>query len=74
MKPFNFFWASFLGMLPQIFLICSIGNGVEKMIDQNLEAPSFLELIFYPDIYIPIIIFIFLFIVTIILKKKFYKK
>ena len=73
-KSFNFFWASFIGMLPQIFLICSIGNGLEKMINQNLEAPSLLELIFYPDIYIPLIIFVFMVLVTIFLRKIFYKK
>ena len=73
-KPFNFFWASFIGMLPQIFLICSIGNGLEKMINQNLEAPSLLELIFYPDIYIPLIIFAFLVLASIFIRKIFYKK
>ena len=73
-KPSNFFWASFIGMLPQIFLICSIGNGLEKMINQNLEAPSLLELIFYPDIYIPLIIFAFLVLASIFIRKIFYKK
>ena len=73
-KPFNFFWASLIGMLPQIFLICSIGNGLEKMINQNLEAPSLLELIFYPDIYIPLIIFAFLVLASIFIRKIFYKK
>ena len=73
-KQFNFFWASFIGLLPQIFLICSIGNGLEKMINQNLEAPSLLELIFYPDIYIPLIIFLFLVLASIFMRKIFYKK
>jgi uncharacterized membrane protein YdjX (TVP38/TMEM64 family) len=73
-KSSNFFWASFIGMMPQIFLICSIGSGLEKIINQNLDAPSLLELIFYPDIYIPLIIFAFLVVVTISLRKIFYKK
>jgi uncharacterized membrane protein YdjX (TVP38/TMEM64 family) len=73
-KSSNFFWASFIGMMPQIFLICSIGSGLEKIINQNLEAPSLLELIFYPDIYIPLIIFAFLVVATISLRKIFYKK
>ena len=73
-KSYNFFWASFIGMMPQIFLICSIGSGLEKIINQNLEAPSLLELIFYPDIYIPLIIFAFLVVATISLRKIFYKK
>jgi uncharacterized membrane protein YdjX (TVP38/TMEM64 family) len=73
-KSSNFFWASFIGMMPQIFLICSIGSGLEKIINENLEAPSLLELIFYPDIYIPLIIFAFLVVATIFLRKIFYKK
>jgi len=72
-KTSNFFWATFLGILPQIFLICSIGSGLEKMIDQNLEAPSLIELISSKDIYIPFIIFVSLIILTIFLRKLFYK-
>ena len=73
-KVFNFFWATFIGIFPQIFLICSIGSGLEKIIDQNLEAPSFNEMIFSKDIYIPLVIFILLVIITIFLRKLFYKK
>ena len=73
-KVFNFFWATFIGILPQIFLVCSIGSGLEKLIDQNLEAPSLIEMVLSKDIYIPLIIFIFLVIITIFLRKLFYKK
>jgi len=72
-KAFNFFFATMIGILPQIFLICSIGNGLEKIIDENLEAPSIIDLITSPDIYIPLIVFICLVIITIILRKLFYK-
>ena len=41
----NFFFATFIGIIPQIFLAVSIGSGIEKLIDKNLEAPGFLELI-----------------------------
>ena len=70
----NFFWATFIGIAPQLFLICSIGSGLEKIIENNLQAPSILQIIKSPDIYLPLIIFAFLVIVTIILRKKFYKK
>ena len=73
-KLSNFFWATFIGILPQIFLICSIGSGLEKIIDQNLEAPSLMDLIYSQDIYIPLTIFIILIIGTIFLRKLFYKK
>ena len=52
----------------------SIGSGLEKVIDQNLEAPSIKDLITSPDIYIPIFAFIALLIITIFIRKLFYKK
>ena len=73
-KVFNFFWATIIGILPQVFLICSIGHGLEKIIDQNLVAPSIIDLISSRDIYIPLIFFSALVIVTIFLRNLFYKK
>ena len=72
-KVNNFFWASFLGMLPQIFILSSIGSGLEKIIDQNLEAPGIMDVITTPGIYIPILIFVGLIIFTISMRKIFYK-
>ena len=40
----NFFFATFIGIIPQIFLAVSIGSGIEKLIDKNLEAPGFIYL------------------------------
>ena len=71
-KIYNFFWATFLGLFPQLFLVVSLGNGLEKIIDQNLEFPSIIELIFLPEIYQPIVAFIFLIILTFFLKRIFY--
>jgi uncharacterized membrane protein YdjX (TVP38/TMEM64 family) len=73
-KLANFFWATFLGIMPQLFLICSIGSGLEKIIDQNFEAPSMISLITSKDIYIPLLLFLFLVLVTVFLRKIFYKK
>ncbi len=73
-KKTNFFLATLLGTLPQLFLIVSIGSGLEKMIDQNLAAPRIRDLIFSPDIYIPLLAFFGLLIITILLRKSFYKK
>ena len=72
-KVSNFFWATLLGLTPQLFLVVSIGSGLEKIIEQNLEAPRIRDLIYSPDIYVPIFAFIFLLIITIIAKKKFYR-
>ena len=73
-KISNFFWSTLIGIIPSMFLIVSIGSGLEKIINQNLEAPKFLEIIYSPDIYIPMIAFVALIIVTIITRKIFYKK
>ena len=69
----NFFFATLIGIIPQIFLAVSIGSGLEKIIDQNSEAPSIKEIIFSRDIYIPILAFFGLILITIILRKLFYK-
>tara|TARA_Y100001970_G_scaffold222445_1_gene273587 strand:- start:7136 stop:7858 length:723 start_codon:yes stop_codon:yes gene_type:complete len=73
-KAINFFGATFLGIIPQLFLVCSIGSGLEKIIDENLEAPNILDLIQSPDIYIPLSAFFLMVIITIFLRKIFYKR
>ena len=70
----NFFWATFIGLLPQLFLVCSIGSGLEKIIDENLETPRIMDLITSSDIYVPLIIFACLILITFYLKKLFYNK
>tara|TARA_Y100000389_G_scaffold190589_1_gene215603 strand:+ start:168 stop:887 length:720 start_codon:yes stop_codon:yes gene_type:complete len=72
-KASNFFWATSIGIIPQLFLICSIGSGLEKVIDNNLEAPGIFQIVKSPDIYIPLLIFICLILITIFLRKLFYK-
>ena len=71
-KPSNFFGATLLGIIPQTFLLCSIGGGLEKVIDKNLEAPGLLNLIQTPDIYIPLIVFVLL-LIFLFLRKIFYR-
>jgi len=70
----NFFWATLVGLTPQLFLVVSIGSGLEKIIEQNLEAPRIIDLIYSPDVYIPMIAFAALLIVAIIARKILYKK
>ena len=43
-----------------------------KIIDKNLEAPKIIELIYAPEIYLPLISFFILLIVTIVLRKFFF--
>ena len=72
-KIFNFFWSTLLGMIPSLFIVISIGSGLEEIIDQNLNAPSVIDLITSPSIYIPLIAFFCLLIITIFFRKVFYK-
>jgi len=73
-KISNFFWSTLIGIIPSTFLIVSIGSGLEKIINQNLEAPKVSEIMYSPDIYIPMIAFVALIVITIITRKIFYKK
>ena len=72
-KLLNYFFSTVLGIIPGVFLICSIGNGLEKIIDRNDEVPSISDVIFSSDIYIPLLAFFTLILLTIIFRKFFYK-
>jgi len=72
-KVYNYFWSTFLGMIPSLFIMISIGSGLEEIINQNLNAPSVIDLITSPSIYIPLIAFFGLLIITIFFRKVFYK-
>jgi len=72
-KIINFFFASLIGIIPQIFLVVSIGSGLEKVIDQNSEIPDINDIIFSSEVYIPILFFLTLVFITLFLRKLFYK-
>ncbi len=69
----NFFFASLIGIIPQIFLAVSLGSGLEKVIKQNSQVPKITDIIFSSEIYIPILAFFSLVLITIFLRKSFYK-
>ena len=69
----NFFFGSLIGMTPQLFVGVSLGAGLNKILEKNIEPPSFFELIVAPEIYLPIIGIFFLVIITISLRKFFFK-
>ena len=68
----NYFIATFVGSLPSMFVTVALGNGIEKVIDQN-EKLSVLTVLFYPDIYVPILLFFLLLISAFIIKKIYFK-
>ncbi len=69
----NYFFGTFFGIFPQIFIAVSLGSGFEKIIYENEQIPSFVDMIFSPEIYTPILSFFILFIIIFLVKKFFYK-
>ena len=67
----NYFFGSLIGMFPQVFVWVSLGSGLEKIIDDNLEFPNFIDLIMTKEIYLPIIGFGILIFIGFIVKKFF---
>ncbi len=70
----NFFWATLVGTLPQLFLITSIGSGIERIIENNASLPKIKDIILNPEIYIPLIGFFILVLIVLFLRKFFYSK
>ena len=67
----NYFFGSLIGMFPQVFVWVSLGSGLEKIIDNNLEFPNFIDLIMTKEIYLPIIGFGILIFIGFIVRKFF---
>ncbi len=72
-KVKNFFFGSVIGMAPQLFIGTSLGAGLNKILEENKNPPTVLELFFTPDIYIPILGLFILIIIAIILRRNIYK-
>ena len=70
----NFFFGTLIGMAPQLFIGVTLGSGLEKIVNENKNAPSFFEILFSSDVYYPILALFILLIITIIFKNIFYKK
>ena len=71
MKKINYFLSSFFGFIPGFFIINTIGAGINSYI-AKAENFSMIDLILTPEIYLPIIMFALLMIISLIIKKKFF--
>ena len=69
----NYFWSTLIGIIPGHFLIVSLGSGLENAVEKNQNMPKITELIYSPEIYIPLTLFIVLIFASLILKKILYK-
>ena len=73
-KNKNYFFGTLIGMTPQLFIVVSLGSGVEKIINENSLPPTFFEMLLSKEIYLPIVAFIILLIMGLFLKKIIYSK
>jgi len=69
----NYIIATFLGSMPSMFVTVSIGSGIESIIDQNAKL-SAVNVIFSPEIYIPIVCFFILLLIGFVIKKLYFKE
>jgi uncharacterized membrane protein YdjX (TVP38/TMEM64 family) len=72
MRIKNYIYATFLGLVPTTFIICSIGSGIENIIENN-ESPTIFDAILNPEIYIPLLSFILILIISYFIKNKVFK-
>ena len=70
-KKSNYFFASFLGFIPIFFIWNTIGSGLNQYIKQT-DNFSFINLLLNKEVYLPIILFIFFMLISIIIKKRIF--
>ena len=71
MKKFNYFLSTFLGLVPSLFIMNTIGAGLNSYIAQA-ETFSMINLLLSSEIYLPILMFIGLMVLSLIIKKNFF--
>ena len=67
----NYLIGTFIGILPAVFIMVSLGRGFSDAIYSFDKFPSFLSLIALPEIYFPLIGFFFILVLSLVLKRKF---
>ena len=73
MKVKNYFFSTLIGLFPMVFILCAIGSGIEKIIENNIN-PSFVTMIQNKEILFPILGFFAILILSFILRKIYFKK
>jgi uncharacterized membrane protein YdjX (TVP38/TMEM64 family) len=69
----NYIFATFFGIVPTTFVTTALGSGIENIIEQNAEL-DFLSIFLSPEIYLPILGFFIILILSFVLKNIFFKK
>ncbi len=71
MKKLNYFFSSFFGFIPGFFVFNTIGAGLNSYVEQSDKFDMF-QFILTPGIYLPILMFASLMLISLIIKKKFF--
>ncbi|MDC3184953.1 VTT domain-containing protein [Candidatus Pelagibacter sp.] len=69
----NYFYGTLIGLFPQVFVIVSLGSGFDKLIEENETVPEIKDILFSPNIYIPIISITLILLIAFFIRKKFIK-
>jgi len=72
MKIKNYFFSTFIGLVPTVFIINSLGEGIEKIIETKYE-PSLFDIITDPNIYLPLSAFGAVILISFFIKNKIFK-
>ena len=70
-KKSNYFFASFIGFIPVFFIWNTIGAGLNQFIKQA-DNFSFISLLLNKEIYLPIIFFVIIMLISAIIKKRIF--
>ena len=70
-KKSNYFFASFLGSIPMFFIWNTIGAGLNEYIKQA-DNFSFISLLLNKEIYLPIILFVIVMLISVMIKKRIF--
>ena len=71
MKKINYFLSSFFGFIPAMFIMNTIGAGLNSYVEQAKNF-NMIDFIFTPEIYLPILMFAILMILSLLIKNKFF--
>ena len=71
-KNSNYFFASFLGLAPHVFIWNAVGSGINNFI-RGSDSFNLINLIMNKEIYFPILIFLIFVLISILVKKYFFK-
>ena len=71
MKKKNYFFASILGFVPSMFIVVTIGSGINEFV-KKADSFNFVDLILSKEIYVPIILFIIFVLISLVIKKIFF--